>query len=153
MGYIMDLRKKVGHAPLIMPSACVLILNPQGQLLLQKRADNHFWGYPGGALELGESFEECAKREVFEETGLQCLDLQYFTNNSGKEVHYIYPNNDEVYIAEMVFLCTKYTGVMKVQKNEAEEQRFFDLHNLPSNISPINKKTILMLVDQIKSKS
>lgn len=150
MGYISDLRKKLGHAPIFMPSACVLILNSQGQLLLQKRADNHFWGYPGGALELGESFEECAKREALEETGLECLDLRYFTHSSGKEMHYIYPNQDEVYIAEIVFLCTKYQGNMKVQKSEAEEQRFFDLDDLPSNISPMNINVIQKLVTQMK---
>ena len=84
MGYIMDLRKEIGHRPLIMAGACVLILNEKNQLLLQKRADNGYWGYPGGALELGESFEECAKREVIEETGLECLKLTYFAHQSGK---------------------------------------------------------------------
>ena len=150
MGYILDLRKKVGHAPLIMTSACVLIINEQGQLLLQKREDNHFWGYPGGSLELGESLEECAKREAFEETGLECLNLKYFTHSSGKEMHYVYPNGDEVYIAEMVFVCTEFKGNLKVQKSEAEEQRFFDLDNLPKEISPINQRVIKMLVEQRK---
>lgn len=152
MGYILDLRKKLGHAPILMTSACVLIINPQGQLLLQKRADNHYWGYPGGSLELGESFEECAKREALEETGLECIDLQYFTHMSGKEMHYIYPNQDEAYIAEMVFICKKYTGVMKAQKSEVETQGFFDLDNLPSEISPINRAGIEMLAKQLKSK-
>ena len=50
MGYIMDLRKYVGHQPLIMTSACVLILNSKNQVLLQKRTDNGFWGYPGGSM-------------------------------------------------------------------------------------------------------
>ena len=152
MGYILDLRKKIGHAPIIMTSACVLIINSQGQLLLQKRADNHFWGYPGGALEPGESLEECAKREVREETGLECLELRYFTHQSGEEMHYIYPNQDEVYVVEMLFLCTCYSGILKVQKSEAKEQRFFDLDNLPKEISPLQQKAIQMLAKQMKSK-
>ena len=64
MGYIMDLRAVVGHRPLIMTCAGVLVLNEYNQLLLQKRADNGLWGYPGGSMELGESFEECAAREL-----------------------------------------------------------------------------------------
>ena len=152
MGYILDLRKRIGHSPLIMTSACVLIINQQGQLLLQKRADNHLWGYPGGALELGESFEECAKREALEETGLECIDLEYFTHMSGKEMYYVYPNHDEVYIAEIVFLCTHYTGVPNVQKSEVETQAFFDLDNLPSDISPINRAVIQMLAKHIKER-
>ena len=147
MGYIMDLRKYVGHSPLIMTSACVLLLNEKKQILLQKRADNGFWGYPGGSMELGESFEECARREALEETGLECLNLIYFTHKSGKEMHYIYPNGDEVYIAEIVFLCDQYQGELKAQESEVFEQRFFDLDKLPENISPINKDVLQMLVD------
>lgn len=150
MGYIMDLRKYVGHKPLIMTSACVLIMNENHQLLLQKRADNGYWAYPGGSMELGESFEECAKREVLEETGLECLDLIYFTNKSGEEMHYTYPNGDEVYIAEVVFLCDKYIGTLKAQESEVMEQCFFDLNNLPTNIFPINRDVIQMLVKRLQ---
>lgn len=40
MGYMMDLRKKVGTEPLIMVGACVIILNESHQLLMQLREDN-----------------------------------------------------------------------------------------------------------------
>ena len=46
MGYILELRKQVGHRPLIMTCAGVLLLNEKRELLLQKRADNGLWGYP-----------------------------------------------------------------------------------------------------------
>ena len=71
MGYIAELRKHIGHQPILMPAGCVMVLNEKKQLLLQKRADNGCWAYPGGAVELGESFEECAIREVLEETGVK----------------------------------------------------------------------------------
>lgn len=48
MGYILELRKKVGHEPIIMTSACVLVINEDNQILLQHRTDNGFWSYPGG---------------------------------------------------------------------------------------------------------
>lgn len=66
MSYIMDLRKKVGADPLIMVGACVLIFNNENQLLMQLRKDNKCWGLAGGAMELGESLEDVAKREMFE---------------------------------------------------------------------------------------
>ena len=125
MGYIMDLRKYVGHQPIMMTSACVLILNNKNQVLLQRRTDNGFWGYPGGSMELGESFEDCARREVLEETGLECIELTYFTNMSGEKMHYIYPNGDEVYIAEVVFLCNNYTSRNKILDNK--KSAFFTL--------------------------
>ncbi|MFK7895738.1 MAG: NUDIX domain-containing protein [Myxococcota bacterium] len=39
------------------------------EFLLMRRADNGFWGLPGGFVELGESVAEAARREVAEETG------------------------------------------------------------------------------------
>lgn len=146
MGYILDLRKQIGHQPLLMTSACVLVLNEQNQLLLQHRTDNGYWSYPGGSLELGESFEACAKREVFEETGLLCKELTFFTTASGEHMHYVYPNKDEVYIAEVVYICREYEGELRVQEEEASEQYFFDLAHLPENISPVNIDVIHQLI-------
>lgn len=75
MGYIKDLHKKIGTAPIMMVGACVLIFNEQRQLLLQKRIDNHCWGLAGGSMELGETLEQVATREMLEETGLTPHDL------------------------------------------------------------------------------
>lgn len=55
MGYILELRKQVGHRPLIMTCAGVLLLNEKRELLLQKRADNGLWGYPGVLWNLGRA--------------------------------------------------------------------------------------------------
>lgn len=51
----------------------VILTNAQGQVLLGKRKGSHapYWSIPGGHLELGESFESAAIREVAEETGLE----------------------------------------------------------------------------------
>ena len=56
--YIMDLRKVVGHAPLLQAAASIIIENENGQVLLGRRTDNHQWGYAGGSIELGETVEE-----------------------------------------------------------------------------------------------
>ncbi|KAH9894492.1 nudix domain-containing protein [Xylariomycetidae sp. FL2044] len=52
----------------------VVIPNAKGELVLGKRAGSHgagTWAFPGGHLEMGESFFTCAERETLEETGLQ----------------------------------------------------------------------------------
>ena len=65
--YIMDLRKIVGHRPLLQVGASVIVEDKEGRILLQLRSDNHCWGYAGGSVELDEEVEEAAKRELFEE--------------------------------------------------------------------------------------
>jgi 8-oxo-dGTP pyrophosphatase MutT (NUDIX family) len=47
----------------------VLLLDPQGRVLLQKAASGH-WYTPGGRLDAGETLTQGAVREIREETGL-----------------------------------------------------------------------------------
>lgn len=139
-GYIMDLRKIVGHRPLLQVGASVIVEDAQGRILLQKRADNHCWGYAGGSVELDEVVEEAAKRELLEETGLVAEELELFGIFSGKDTHYVYPNGDEVSNVDIVYLCKKYSGTLKCQEDEVEDLKFFAAQDVPENISfPIIK--------------
>jgi 8-oxo-dGTP diphosphatase len=74
--------------------AVVVIKNDR--VLLGRRRSSHgsgFWSFPGGHLEFGESVEECAKREVLEETGLLITNIKYgpFTNDffGDEQKHYV----------------------------------------------------------------
>ncbi len=139
-GYIMDLRKIVGHRPLLQVGASVIVEDNQGRILLQKRADNHCWGYAGGSVELDEVVEDAAKRELLEETGLTAHTLEPFGIFSGPDTHYIYPNGDEVSNVEIVYLCRDYSGELRCQAGEVEELRFFAAKEVPDNISaPIRR--------------
>lgn len=134
--YIMELRKIVGHRPLLQVGASVIVENEQGEVLLQKRTDNHCWGYAGGSVELDEVVEDAARRELFEETGLIALELELFGVFSGKDTHYVYPNGDEVSNVDIVYLCKHYVGSLKCQEKEVEDLRFFPADALPESLSP-----------------
>lgn len=124
-GYIMELRKAVGHRTLIQCAASVICVGPDGKILLGKRTDNRQWCYAGGSVEIDEPVEECARRELFEETGLVADDLVFFCINSGPEAHYVYPNGDEVSNVEIVYLCRSFHGQLRPQEDEFESLRFF----------------------------
>lgn len=146
-GYIMEIRKYVGHKTVIQCAASILCVNDRGELLLGKRTDNHKWGYSGGSVEIDEKVEDCAKRELFEEMGLTADEIEFFYVNSGPETHYVYPNGDEVSNIEIVYLCRKYHGQLKRQEEEMEELRFFpvsqiNLEEISPPIRPVVKRYI-----------
>jgi 8-oxo-dGTP pyrophosphatase MutT (NUDIX family) len=136
MGYITGLREIVGSRPLIMVGACVLVLDNENRLLLQLRKDNHCWGLAGGSMELGESLEEVARRELKEETGITAHGLELFHVYSGKEFYYKYPHGDEVYNVVAAYVCNDYQGELVKGEKEVEDLKFFSLDKLPDNISP-----------------
>ena len=130
-GYIMDLRKLVGHRPLLQCGASVIVENEKGEVLLQKRADNGCWGYAGGSVELYEPVEEAAARELEEETGIIAETLELLGVFSGPRLTYTYPNGDQVSNIDVVYLCRKYHGQLRCQEDEVRELGFFALGCLP----------------------
>lgn len=133
--YIGDLRKLIGTRPIIMCGANVILLNEKDQILLHHRIDGDWWGLPGGAMELGESLEQTAIREVYEEVGLKCGKVKLFNIYSGKELYYKYPDGDEVYNVTATYICKDYLGEIVVDLSEGTEAKFFSLSNIPSNLS------------------
>lgn len=139
MGYIMDLREKVGSRPLIMPGSCVLVFNKKGQLLLQKRTDSLDWGTIGGSMEPGESFEETAVRELFEEAGLRVNTVNFITIFSGQDMYYKYPNGDEVYNVLAMFEVRDMEDQPRVNDHESLELGYFSLDEPIPNLNPFSE--------------
>jgi len=136
-GYMAEMRKLVGHRTVMQCAASVVCIDEAGRMLFGKRADNHLWGYAGGACEIDERAGDCAKRELFEEMGLVADELTFFCVNSGPEAHYIYPNGDEVSNFEIVYLCRKWRGEPTARDGEMEQLRFFAPEEIDlSMISP-----------------
>ncbi len=142
MSYVQELRALVGHRPLIIPGAAVLIFDEQNRLLLQHRKDNQQWGLIGGSMEIGESLEETARREVFEETGLELNELTWFGLFSGQELIYEYPNRDIVVNVVAVYTARQFHGRLKVDEEETDEACFFKLKELPKDLSSPDRPVI-----------
>lgn len=142
MGYVRELRLLVGHRPLIVPGAAVLIINPQGDLLLQHRRDNRQWGLIGGSMEVGESLEETARRETLEETGLELDRLEWLGLFSGKNLIYEYPNQDIVVNVVAAYIARNFSGKLKIDEREVGEVRFFKLREIPQDLSPPDRPVV-----------
>ncbi|EPY09001.1 mutT/nudix family protein [Paenibacillus alvei TS-15] len=140
MGYISELRKVVGTKPLLLVGACVLVFNEEGHLLLQKRTDTLDWGTIGGALELGESMEEAAHRELNEETGLRAGGMKFITLLSGADMYFQYPHGDEVYNVMAVYEAIDVKGTPIVNDHEGLDVKYFSLDEPIPDLNPFNEK-------------
>ena len=143
------MRKLVGHRTLIQCAASIICVDEQGRILLGKRSDNKMWGYSGGAVEIDERVEDCAKRELYEEMGLTAEELEFFYVNSGPEAHYIYPNGDEVSNFEIIYICRKWHGEPKSLDGEMEELRFFSCEEIDlTEISPPIRQVVAAYIQK-----
>lgn len=103
---------------------CVLgiIFNrDKSQVLLTKRRDIPIWVLPGGGIEKGETCEEAAIREIFEETGLKVAIR--------RKIGHYYPVNRLAQVTH-VFECQSVSGDPRLSA-ETKEISYFPLSGLP----------------------
>ena len=127
MDYIHDLRRITGPRKLILNCAGALIIR-DGKILLQRRADNGKWGLIGGLLEMNETYEEAALREIREETGLEVrLDsfLGIYHNHN-----MVWSNGDAAHVIAAMYTASIIGGEPRIDE-ESYELRFFSREEIP----------------------
>ena len=131
MSYISELRKYVGHQAIINIGATIIVANDKNELLLNLRSDTGTWGIIGGGLELGESIEETAARELWEEAGLKAERFELLDVLSGKELFFRYPNGDETYTVIVLYKAVGVSGVPRINDDESSRLEYFSVNALP----------------------
>jgi 8-oxo-dGTP pyrophosphatase MutT (NUDIX family) len=149
MGYIEELREIVGHRPLIFVGSVTIIIDDMGRLLLQQRKfPNGTWGITGGLMELGESTEDVARREIYEETGLSVDKLHLINVYSGPQNYIKAENGDEFYVVTVAYYSQGYKGELNIDQSESIKFDFFYPEELPNNIVKSHK----VILDEFLSK-
>ena len=131
--YIPYIRGLVGHEQIFLAFVSVVLRDDQGRILLQRRGDFDVWGLPGGSLEMGETLEACARRELLEETGLTAGDLSLVGVYSEPDYAYTYPNGDQ---AQQFTICLQGQvngGRLQVDGVESLDLRFYHPAEIPYN--------------------
>ena len=98
-----------------------------GRILLQRRTDFDFWGLPGGVLELNEDIQQCARRELLEETGLTVGELSLVGIYTHPDYDVCYPNGDQVQQFTVCFVGTVNGGVLQADGRETTAHCFWPL--------------------------
>jgi ADP-ribose pyrophosphatase YjhB (NUDIX family) len=107
----------------VVPSANVIVVNDQGEILLIRRTDNGNWAVPGGGMNLGESITDTAVRETREETGITC-EITGLVGIYTDPRHVIrYTSNDEVRQEfSIVFTARPVKGELRPSTESSEPQ-------------------------------
>ena len=117
-----------------------MIFNEAGEILLEKRSDNGFWGLPGGGVEAGESVREAVIREVLEETGLHVEVKRLVGVYSDPREYTIvnYAGGQSVQYVTVVFECQRKSGTLRIS-NESTDLANFAPELLPEVMLPAHR--------------
>lgn len=117
----------------------VMIFNDNGEFLMGKRKGSHGegqWAFPGGHLEYGETFEECVRREVLEEVGIEVKDIKFVYVKNHLEFlpkHYLH----------ISAICSYKSGEVEVKEPEkCEGWEWFKKDSVPDNLFLMTEDTI-----------
>ena len=115
------------HFPSIHPCSIILVRRADEFLLVRKRD----WlpgryGLVAGFLDMGESLEECASREVLEETGITVKNVQYVGSQC-------WPFPSQLMAG---FVAEYASGEIRVEEAELEDARWFSRAAPPEGLPP-----------------
>ena len=128
------------------PGACVIILDEEYRILILKRSSDSYWmpdkwGLPGGKIEEGETAEQAAIRETFEETQLQVQNLDpvlvdqmsavFWTQSFTGDIQIDFEHSDWTWVNEteltsyegIPYLCTLYDRALNYAKKENQHPK------------------------------
>jgi 8-oxo-dGTP pyrophosphatase MutT (NUDIX family) len=139
--YIKWIRRKVGNDLIILNFAVACITNINGEILLQKRSrEKELWGFPGGAMEPGESIEDTIIREVKEETGLD-IKVDYLIGVYSK--YFARYDNGDVSQTVCTFLkCSVTGGELTVDDMETFDLKYFKPEYAPDLFNEQNNEML-----------
>lgn len=125
----------------VISAAAAILMNPRGEVLITERPEGkiwpHYWEFPGGKIEAGETPEVALYRELEEEIGIRLDAISPF--------HFISETRaDEGYhIVVLCYLCREWQGTPTPKENQKMAwvlpQKLDEYRLLPSNAAIVER--------------
>lgn len=110
-----------------------VVIKKDDKYLLLKRMGSlgeNTWSFPGGKLDKFETIEDCAKREVKEETNLDIFNIKVDSSTND-----IFKDDDVHYIT--IFVTCDFKGIPQImESNKCSAIGWFDINNFPKELFP-----------------
>ncbi|MFC7679504.1 NUDIX domain-containing protein [Paenibacillus sp. GCM10028914] len=147
--YHRDVRQYIAKKSSIGVKAAVIVLNDNGEILLLKRHGRDEWGVPIGSMKPGESMQDTASRELWEESGLIADDMRLLDLLSGPQYVKKHRGGDEVYFVIGVYEAQGLRSAIDLPVDSEISLKYCDVDNLPTmdKISVILMDTIKKQID------
>lgn len=108
----------------------VIVRNDEGKILVLHRSGTHapYWSIPGGSVELGETFEAGAIRELQEECDITLVDPKVIAVTNNLETYH----QEGVHFISVILCVEKFEGAVKLlEPDKHSEFRWVDPRELP----------------------
>jgi 8-oxo-dGTP pyrophosphatase MutT (NUDIX family) len=125
-----QLREKIGHDLILMPSVTILTFDEKERVLLVRHSEGDVWIVPGGSIDPLEQPVDAAVREMWEETGLLIEPTRILGVYGGPEFYLTYRNGDQVNYVMTVFEGRVTSGSLQPDAVEILELGYFSEEEL-----------------------
>ncbi|MBR2708824.1 NUDIX domain-containing protein [Candidatus Saccharibacteria bacterium] len=143
--FVYSLRQKVGDMRLITAGVEVVPVNKKNQIKFVRSRDIEGWSIPGGHVELGDSWQSAALKELREEVGIiaNVGDLKICAIVSGPGRVFSY-NDGTTQSFTVCFLCRDWEKEISFSDSEEIiEAKWMDIEQARKNVT--SKRELMML--------
>ncbi|NMO96263.1 NUDIX domain-containing protein [Paenibacillus lemnae] len=126
-----DIRQYLGKGSMVQVMAAAIVMNSQTEVLLLRRPGKEVWGLPIGAIKPGESMEDTAARELWEESGLHADQMKLLDLLSGPDYVKKHANGDKEYFIIGVYAAHGLSSAIDLPSASDVSLKYFNREQLP----------------------